>query len=196
MTKEKDDNKMKTPEFRVRFASVFNKRAMRDEDGNIDESKAAKYSITMIFPEKTNLTRLKRMARGVAEKEFGKAKRGVRYDPFRENEEKEDLEGFEEPGEFASASTQFKPGIINTYGEDLTDQEEFYDGCYARATVHCYPYNKKGNKGVAFGLNSILKTEDGDKIEQGGSARSDFEDDIDEDGGSNGGGDGDDSFLD
>lgn len=183
MTKEKEnDGKIKTPEFRVRFASVFNKRAKKDDDGD-DIEGSEKYSVTMIFDEDTNIKKLKLAAKKCAEAKFGKGKKGVRYDPFRDGEEKEDLDGFEEGMQFASASTQFKPGIVDRSLDPILEQDEFYDGCYARATLHCYTYNKKGNKGVAFGLNNIQKTRDGDELSSGNNAAADFdeiEDDDDE----------------
>ena len=172
--KQNDDSRITTPEFRVRFANVFRKRATKDDDGN-DIEGSEKYSLMMIFPEDSDLRKMKREARKVAETKFGKGKRGVRYDPFRDGEEKEDLDGFEAGMQFATASTQFQPGVVDKFVDPIIDQEDFYDGCWAIATVHCYTYNKKGNKGVAFGLNNVQKVKDDERLSSGNSAASDFD---------------------
>ena len=47
---------------------------------------------------------------------------------------------------------------------DAMDDEEFYSGCYGAAVINFYPYDASGNRGVAAGLNVVVKTRDGDKL--------------------------------
>jgi hypothetical protein len=63
---------------------------------------------------------------------------------------------------------------VNVNRESLFDQSEFYSGCYGRASLTFYPYNAKGSKGIACGLNNLQKLEDGEKLGGGSSAASDF----------------------
>ena len=55
--------------------------------------------------------------------------------------------------------------------ELLDDKDEFYSGCYGRAVVNFYAYgNGIPSKGVAVGLESAMKTEDGDNLGGGGAS--------------------------
>jgi len=47
---------------------------------------------------------------------------------------------------------------------DAMDGEEFYSGCYGAAVLNFYPYDANGNRGVAAGLNVVVKTRDGEKL--------------------------------
>ena len=182
--KKADPNKITTPVFRVRFASVFNPRSMENDDGS---KGTEKYGLTMIFDEDADLSKMKKLAKAAAKQKWGDKLSGKRM-PFRDGEEKEDHDGFEAGMTFCSASTQYRPGIVDRGREPIIEQSEFYDGCYARATVHCFTYEVKGNKGVSFGLNNIQKVRDGE-ILSGNNAADDF-DEIDDDY------DDDDEFLD
>ena len=55
------------------------------------------------------------------------------------------------------------------------DKDEFYSGCYGRASVNFFAFNVGGNKGIACGLNNLQKLEDGERL--GGSISS-AEDDF------------------
>ena len=59
------------------------------------------------------------------------------------------------------------------------DKEEFYSGCYGRASINFYAFNVSGNKGIAAGLNNLQKLEDGERLSGGSSAEEDFSDDDD-----------------
>ena len=57
----------------------------------------------------------------------------------------------------------------------ITDDEEFYAGCYGYASVTFYKYDTGISKGITCGLNSLLKSRDGEKLGTGsGSAEADF----------------------
>lgn len=177
--KQSDVKKVTTPKFRVSFANVFHAREVEYEDGTKGD---AKYSLVMIFDEDADLRKMERLVEQTIKENaamFNNKLKSVRR-PFRDAEEKDDLEGFEEGKIFASASSQYRPGIVDKDLTMITDQEDFYSGCYARATVTCYPYNKKGNKGVAFGLQNLQKLADGEQLSGRTSADEDF-DEVDDD---------------
>ena len=65
--------------------------------------------------------------------------------------------------------------------ENLEDEEEMYSGCYVYASVNFYAYNTSGNKGIAAGLNNVLKVADGEPLGGRSSAEAEFADmEIDE----------------
>jgi len=68
-----------------------------------------------------------------------------------------------------------QPGIVDQTLNRIISEDDYYSGCYSRATVTAYGYDKAGNKGVAFGLQNLQKLGDGDRF----SGRTAAEDDFD-----------------
>lgn len=84
---------------------------------------------------------------------------------------------------YLSARSNTRPGVVkpNTTGiggktTDITDENEFYSGCYGHVSVNFFAFNSGTNKGIACGLNNICKTRDGDYLGGRASAESDFAD--------------------
>jgi hypothetical protein len=75
---------------------------------------------------------------------------------------------------FINANSAQKPDIVDANREALFDANDFYSGCYGRASITFYPYNAQGSKGVACGLNNLQKLEDGEKLGGTSSAAADF----------------------
>jgi hypothetical protein len=75
---------------------------------------------------------------------------------------------------FINANAGEKPGIVDADLNPIMDKEEFYSGCYGRASITLYPYDASGSKGIAAGLNNVQKLEDGEKLGGVTSAAADF----------------------
>lgn len=75
---------------------------------------------------------------------------------------------------FFNANSNEKPGIVDQDVNPIIDKDEFYSGCYGRASITMYPYDASGSKGIAFGLNNVQKLEDGEKFGGAASAAADF----------------------
>lgn len=76
---------------------------------------------------------------------------------------------------FLTASSFRKPGVVGESPECRPlSKDEFYSGCYGRASINFYAFNKKGNRGIACGLSNLQKLEDGDRLDGGSSAAEDF----------------------
>ena len=89
--------------------------------------------------------------------------------PLRDGDiEKEDDPNFEGKV-FFNAKTYNRPGIVDANLQTIIDPEELYSGCYGKVSVNIYPYNYNGKKGIAVGLNNLLKLEDGERL-SGGAA--------------------------
>lgn len=154
MTEKKEFRKALTPEFRVSFPAVFQPRAF--------EGGAAKYSLVMLFDEKTDISALRELARQAVRDTWGDDVPKNLKSPFRDGSET-DYEGYEGKV-FIRATSKRKPGLVDGDVQEIIDESEFYPGCYARATVNAYTYDTAGNKGVAFGLLNIQKTRDGEPL--------------------------------
>ena len=161
-----------TPEFRVSFPNVFQARA-------VIQGQDPKFSIVMLFDKKTDITLLKKAAvAAIVEKwgpkESGKWPKDLRL-PFKEGSEK-DYAGYENMiAVNASSSKEQKPGIVDQSLQDIIDPSEFYGGCYARATIAAFAYDKLGNRGVSFGLRNLQKLRDGEHLGGKNAANKDFD---------------------
>ena len=166
-----------TPEFRVSFPNVFRpQKPLKDGD-------EPKYGMTMLFPKGADLSKLKAAAKEAIKEKWGdKPPKNLRS-PFRDQGEKE-FDGYEDGAIFITATSKQKPGLVDASVQPIIDESEFYPGCYARATIRAFAYDKAGNRGVAFGLQNVQKTRDGDPL--GGRTRpeNDFEPVAAEEGGS------------
>jgi hypothetical protein len=75
---------------------------------------------------------------------------------------------------YMNANSVRKPGIVDENVQAIMDSDEFYSGCYGRASINLYAFAVPTNKGIACGLNNLQKLEDGDNLEGGSSAEQDF----------------------
>lgn len=166
--------KTMTPKFRASFPQVFNPKA-------VQEGQEPKYSISMLFDEEAQKSpefkAMKELMMKAIKNKWGPDKKkwpkNLR-NPFRDGTEKE-FDGYGEGVVFVNASSKMKPGIVDQGRNAIISEEEFYAGCYARATVNVFAYDTMGNKGVAFGLNNLQKLAEGEPF----SGRTKAEDDFD-----------------
>lgn len=167
-------DKIMTPEFRAAFAQVFQPKGIKG-----DKNSKEKFSVTMLYAKGADLSKLKAAARQVAVDKWGEEglkKIGSKLKlPFKDQTENaERYAGFEEGAVYMQASSDTKPGCVDAKVQDIIDPEDFYSGCYARATVQPYAWeHPTGGKGVSFGLLNIQKLRDGERLGGGRSKASD-----------------------
>lgn len=184
MAVSKNVRKVTTPKFRASFAWIF--KPQPPMEGSTGEPK---YGVTMLFDaaarKSPQFEQLKKLAHAAAKEKFGDKLKadgngwyiGLR-NPLRDGAEKSEMEGYANTV-FASATTKMQPGCVdqslNRIISDDVGEDGFYSGCYARATVTAYGYDKAGNKGVAFGLQNLQKLSDGDAFSGRTAAEEDFD---------------------
>jgi hypothetical protein len=163
-----DKKKVITHEFRVSFPAMFTPKAFENQE--------PKYSIVMLFDKKVDLskpsTNAKGQALGVSMKEAAanaatekwgdrsKWPKNLRL-PFRDGSERADTPGYEGMI-FISSSSKNQPGLVDQKRQPILNERDFYAGCYARAQLIAFAYDKAGNKGVSFSLQNVQKLRDGD----------------------------------
>lgn len=162
--------KVTTPEFRVSFPHVF--KAHTGFEGQ-----EAKFSLTMLFDKKkADLSKMKEAAFAAATEKWGpkeKWPKNLRM-PFRDGNEKSDLQGYENTI-YVTVSSKQKPGLVDNQVQPIISEDDFYAGCYARATLTAFAYDKAGNKGISFGLQNIQKLRDGESFSGRKRAEDEFE---------------------
>lgn len=152
-----------TPEFRAGYISIFKAKAQKNEDGTMG---AAKFSVRACFPPTTDMSALKAAAASVLPPTPPKSFRS----PFRKNEELDNpVAGIGDDWIIMtfSANEDSRPGLVDHKRDDIIDDSAVYSGAWFRAQVRPYWYEKKGNKGVAFGLQNVQKLRDDEPLGKG-----------------------------
>lgn len=93
--------------------------------------------------------------------------------PLRDGDEKDD-EAYQD-ALFVNAKCNTRPGIVDKKKQPITDEEEIYSGVWAYVSVTFYAYDVNGNKGIACGLNNVMKFKDDDRLGGRVSAEADFQ---------------------
>jgi len=170
--------KLVTGEVRFSYVNVFEPKSINGSD--------EKYSVSLLIDKRDTKT-IEAIERAIeAAKQAGVAKFGGKIPPvlklpLRDGDaERPDDENY--AGKmFVNANCKTKPGLIEKNGMEIIDTTEFYSGCYGKASVTFYAFNSNGNKGIACGLNNIMKTRDGEPLGGRSRAVDDFANDIEED---------------
>lgn len=170
--------KVVTGEVRFSYVNVFEPKSINGSD--------EKYSVSLLIDKRDTKT-IEAIERAIeAAKQAGVAKFGGKIPPvlklpLRDGDtERPDDESY--AGKmFVNANCKTKPGLIEKNGMEIIDTTEFYSGCYGKASVTFYAFNSNGNKGIACGLNNIMKTRDGEPLGGRSRAVDDFANDIEED---------------
>lgn len=81
---------------------------------------------------------------------------------------------------YVNAKCNTRPGVVDMKRNPIADEEEIYSGVWAYVSVTFYPYDVNGNKGIACGLNNIMKFKDDERFGGRVSAETDFADIVDD----------------
>ena len=164
---------------RLSFTHVFNKYSPNGEgDG--------KYMTNVLIPksEKKTIKVLEQAIEaakkaGVVSKWGGKEPKKLDM-PLRDGDDKED--DVYQDHFYISAKCNTRPGVVDKNKNPIVDEEEMYSGVWAFVSVTFYAYDVSGNRGVACGLNNLMKFKDDDHLGGRVSADSDFADidDVDD----------------
>nr|DAM27363.1 MAG TPA: DNA helix destabilizing protein [Caudoviricetes sp.] len=178
MANQEVSTKVITGEVRFSYAHVW-------EPASINGGEE-KYSVSILIPKSDKRT-LNAINKAVeAAKQAGISKFGGKIPkdlktPLRDGDvDREDDETYE-GHYFINANCKTKPGILYKNGQPIIDSTEFYSGCYGHASVNFYAFNSNGSKGIACGLNNLMKTRDGEPLGGRSRAEDDFADLIGDD---------------
>ena len=171
---EVNSTKVTTGKVRFSYCHVFEPTAMSEGD-------TPKYSVSIIIPKSDTAT-LEKIKKAIeAAKQAGKAKLADRTGKIPSTIKTPLRDGDEERGDdpayansyFLNASTTRRPQIVDRSLSPIIEREEFYSGCYGRASLNFYAFNVQ-SKGIAAGLNNLQKLEDGEMLAGGSTANEDF----------------------
>ena len=174
---EQSTTKVITDVVRFSYCHVFKPQS-------VEEGGEKKYSVNVLI-DKKNKALVKKIREAIeAAKEEGKAKTFAGKIPanckvpLRDGDEERPEDETYAGMYFINATSKTKPGIIDRNKVEITDEDEFYSGCFGRISMNFYAFNTKGNKGIAAGLNNLQKVKDGERLSGRASAGADFGDDF------------------
>ena len=169
---EKLKTSIVTGKVRLSYAHIW-------QPTSINEGQEAKYSVSLIIPKSDSKTidEIKQAieeAKVVGLPKFGGKIPPILKTPLRDGDiDRPDDENYAD-SYFINASCRTRPGIVDRYRKPILNKEEVYSGCYAFVSISLYAFNNNGNKGIAAGLNNILKCADGEPLGGRVSAEQDF----------------------
>ena len=169
-----ETTKVVTGKVRFCYANVFEPVAMNEGD-------QPKYSICILIP-KDDAKTLDAVRKAIeAAKIAGKAKIADKNgkipstikNPLRDGDEERSDDPAFEGMMFINANSTRRPAIVDKQLNPIMSKEEFYSGCYGRASINFYAFNVQ-SKGIAAGLQNLQKLEDGEMLSGGSTAEEDF----------------------
>lgn len=169
-----NSTKVITGKVRFSYANVFEPTAMQD-------GQTPKYNVSIII-SKSDTKTVEAIKKAIeAAKEAGKSKIADKNGkipvnlktPLRDGDEERPDDPAYENSYFINANSERKPGIVDRDLNPIISRDDFYSGCYGRASINFYTFNVN-SKGIACGLNNLQKLEDGERLAGGSSAEEDF----------------------
>lgn len=160
MATQKNPTQVVTGVVRLSFLHVWEPSSMQDGGPK-------KYSGALLIPKSDKETLKKvndaiaaAVEAGITSKWKGK-KPPVLKMPLRDGDiERADDENYK--GHYwLNATSSQQPGVLDSNKQEMIDKTKLYSGCYAKVDINFYPFDTNGNRGVACGLNNILKVKDG-----------------------------------
>lgn len=166
------DSKVVFGPCRLSYTHLFNKFAPTGD------TVGAKYMTNVLIPtgETETLKAIKKAienakTQGITSKWGGKEPKKLDL-PLRDGNDKDD-EVYADKF-YLNAKSSTRPGIVDRNKVAIVDEEEVYSGMWAIVSVTFYPYDTNGNRGVACGLNNVMKFKDDEKFGGRNSAENDF----------------------
>lgn len=168
------DSKVVFGPCRLSYTHVFQKHSFDGDDAN------GKYSTNILIPktEKETVKAIKEAIEaakqaGITGKWGGKEPKKL-VSPLLDGDDKDDevYAGHY----YLNAKCSTRPGLCYRDRTPIVDEEEIYSGVWAVASVTFFPFDVNVNKGIACGLNNLMKFKDDDKLGGRTSAENDFAD--------------------
>lgn len=166
------DNKVVFGPCRLSYTHLFKKHSFDGDDAN------GKFSTNILIPktETATVNAIKKAieaakASGIVSKWGGKEPKKL-VSPLLDGDDRDD--DIYEGHYYLNAKCSTRPGIVDRNKAPIVDEEEIYSGVWAVVSVTFFPFDVNVNKGIACGLNNVMKFKDDEKLGGRVSAESDF----------------------
>ena len=164
--------KVVTGKVRFSFLHVFDLYAQT-------EGAEKKYSATLLIPKKDKATIAKLQAAAKAARDAFREKNGKALPPESDAAipglgTVHDGDGQRPGGDdfgpeckgcyVVTVSSKNPPKLVDADKNEILDRADLKSGDYGKAMINAFGYKQSGNAGVSFGLNALMKTEDGEPL--------------------------------
>ncbi len=169
-----NEQKVITGKVRFSYANVWEAKSINDGD--------EKYSVSIIILKSDKKT-LELIDKAIkAAERIGIEKYGSKFvggsgfkRPLRDGDIDRPNDEVYKGSYFINANSKDRPQIVDRSVQPILDRNDFYSGCYGRASLIFYPFNNAGNRGLACSLGNLQKLEDGESLSGHSRAEDDFE---------------------
>ena len=176
------ENKVVFGPCRLSYTHLFSKYAPDGDTAN------GKFMTNVLIPkeEKETIKAIQQAIEagkkaGIVSKWGGKEPKKLDM-PMRDGDTDKDDDAVYAGHYFINAKCATRPGIVDKNKTPIVDEDDIYSGVWAIVSVTFYGYEVSGNRGVACGLNNVMKFKDGERLGGRSSADSDFADlDLEDD---------------
>lgn len=161
----RQDGSFLTPEFRVSFPHV------------LEKDKNDKYGLAMIFDKATvDFENLLEAVEAKIEEKWGAKRPKQLLLPVLDGDAS-DRDEYQGKRYINGKCGKYRPGLIDVNKNPIEDPEEFYPGCWARATITLYAWDNPevGKKGISVNVKNIMKTRDDEPLIGRVKAEDDFD---------------------
>lgn len=110
---------------------------------------------------------------GIMAKWGGKEPRKIDL-PLRDGADKAEKDPVYDGVLYLNAKSGTRPGVVDRNRQPILDEEEVYSGMWGVVSLSFYAYDVNGNRGIACGLNNVMKTRDDERLGGRMTAESDF----------------------
>lgn len=172
-----NNTKVTTGLVRFSFLNVFEPKGINGSD--------PKYSVSLLIPKSDTKTIDKINKAIEAAKQAGITKFGGKIPammklPLRDGDVERPDDEVYAGHYFINANCKQKPVLMYGNGQPIEDSTDLYSGCYGHASINFYAFNSNGNRGIACGLNGLMKKQDGEALGGRGNVAADFADLIED----------------
>ena len=155
-----------TPECRLIYPDLFAPTVFKDSE--------EMFRATFLIDKNADISELTEAIKNAAEIKFPGKPPGffaALRTPVRSGDEKAidesgtlDVGSFYYNNLFISAKSKYAPGVVDVYGEGISDPAEIYGGCIVRAALRFYGFEFLSNRGVGVVLLAVIKIADAEPL--------------------------------
>lgn len=161
-----ENGNLRTCPLRLSFPNIF-KRSKP-----IPPNTEGKYGANLVIPLVADLTVLRAEAGRVAKERWptiGTPQAPKLRSPIKAQGEMLKYDGYAEGGFFLTVTADRQQPFVDQRLAPITDEAKAYPGAWVIATIRGFAYDKGVNKGVSFGLQSLMFIADDKQLGGGGS---------------------------
>ena len=157
-----ENGNIRTCPVRLSFVHVFKPGKA------IEEGKEPKYGVSVLFPVGADISVLQAEARAVAQGKWPKA--GTPEGPklkgpfLKQDDDAERYIGYRPGGVLIRALSNQRIAVVDQNLAPIVDEARVYPGVWAIVTLRAFAYDMGVNKGVSFGLQSVMIIADDQNI--------------------------------